>query len=179
MTQLRKLFAPLAGVATVVVILTLVAPRAARAVAAVFVQVTNTVTAPAVTQNVPNLASQIVTLTAQVDASSFTKVFLFYQVLPQGGTSGTSYVTPGGQSLVITSMEFAPTAGSGDVTLVLLDGFTINTYEQWNVSAGSITDLQYPTGIVLGPSVAPIIVPQHGSTTGAFNVYIHGYLTAN
>lgn len=79
MTLLRKLSAPLAGIAIVAVILTLVAPRAARAVAAVFVQVTNTVTAPAVTQNVPNLASQIVTLTAQVDASSFTKVFLFYQ----------------------------------------------------------------------------------------------------
>jgi hypothetical protein len=179
MTLLRKLSAPLAGAAIAAVMLTLVAPRAARAVAAVFVQVTNTVTAPAVTQNVPNLASQIVTLTAQVDASSFTKVFLFYQVLPQGGTSGTSYVTPGGQSLVITSIEFAPSAGSGDVTLVLLDGFTINTYEQWNVPAGSITDLQYPTGIVLGPGVAPIIVPQHGSTTGAFNVYVHGYLTAN
>jgi hypothetical protein len=90
MTLLRKLSAPLAGVAILAVILTLVAPRA---VAAVFVQVTNTVTAPAVTQNVPNLASQIVTLTAQVDASSFSKVFLFYQVLPQGGASGTSYVT--------------------------------------------------------------------------------------
>jgi hypothetical protein len=179
MTLLRKLSAPLAGVAITAVILTLVAPRAARAVAAVLVQVTNTVTAPAITQNVPNLASQIVTLTAQVDAGSFTKVFPFFQVLPQGGTSGTSYVTPVGQSLVITSIEFAPTAGSGNVTLVFLDGFTINTYEQWNVPAGSITDLQYPTGIALGPNVAPIIVPQGGSSTGAFFVYLHGYLTAN
>jgi hypothetical protein len=159
--------------------LTLLAPKALHAVVATLVEVANTSSNPAITQDVPHLASQIVTLAAQVDASSFTKVFLFYQVLPQGGTSGTSFVTPGGKSLVITSIEFAPTAGSGDVTLVLLDGFTINTYEQWNVSAGSITDLQYPTGIVLGSGVSPIIVPQHGSTTGAFNVYLHGYLTAN
>jgi hypothetical protein len=50
--------------------------------------------------------------------------------------------------------------GAVGSTLVLLDRFDIDIYEQWNVSAGSITDLQYATGLIPGPSVAPIIVPQ-------------------
>ena len=80
---------------------------------------------------------------------------------------------------MITSIEFAPTAGSGDLRLVLLNGFTISIYEEWSVPAGSVTNLQYPSGIVIGPSVAPILVPSSGSSTAAFNVYLHGYLTAN
>jgi hypothetical protein len=49
------------GVAAAALLLTLVVPRAVRAVAALLVQVNNTASAPAITQNVPNLASQIVT----------------------------------------------------------------------------------------------------------------------
>ena len=156
-----------------------IAPKAAHAIVATVVQVANTSASPAITQGVPNLASQSVTLSASVSADSFTKVFLFYQLSPQGGTTGSSYVTPSTQSLVITSIEFAPAGGSGSLNLVLLNGFNIETYEQWNVSAGPITDLQYPAGFVLGPNVAPILVPGGGSTTASFNVYLHGYLTAN
>src|SRR5580698_3773791 len=146
----------LSAAAAVTVVLALATPRAAHAIAATLVQVTNTVAAPAITQDVPNLASQIVTLTAHIDAGSFTKVFLFYQVSPQGVTAANSYVTPGGQNLVVTSIEFAPSAGSGTVSVYFMYGFTLGTYEQWLVPAGSITDLRIPPGIVLGPNVAPI-----------------------
>jgi hypothetical protein len=156
-----------------------IAPKAAHAIVATVVQVANTTANPAITQGVPNLASQIVTLTASVGADSFTKVAPFYQVPPQGGSSGTVYVTPSTQSLVITSIEFAPTDGSGNLNLQFLNGFSAETYEQWKISADSITNLQYPTGIVIGPNVASVLVPFSGSTTASFNVYLHGYLTGN
>jgi hypothetical protein len=179
MTIVKRFIMGVGGIAILATLLQLAAPRAVHAIVATLVQVTNTAAAPAITQNVPNLASQIVTLTATVNADSFTEVFGFYQLSPQAALSTTGYRTPTTQSLVITSIEFSPTAGSGTLDLVLLDGFTLDTYEQWKVPAGSITDLQYPSGIVIGPNVDPIIVPSASSTTAAFNVYLHGYLTSN
>lgn len=155
------------------------APKVAHGLAAAMVQVVNTVASPAITQETNRQAAQILTLSTSVSAGSFSEVFLFNQLSPQAGTTGGSYTTPSGQNFVITSIEFAPTAGSGDLRLVLLNGFNINTYEEWSVPAGSVTNLQYPSGIVIGPSVAPILVPSSGSSTAAFNVYLHGYLTAN
>ncbi len=156
-----------------------IAPKAAHGLVATLVQVANTTANPAITQGVPNLASQIVTLSGSVSADSFTKVAPFYQLSPQGGSSGTVYSTPSGQNLVITSIEFAPIGGSGTLNLQFMDGYNIETYEQWNIPSDSITNLQYPTGIVIGPNVAPILVPYSGSTTASFNVYLHGYLTSN
>jgi hypothetical protein len=156
-----------------------IAPRAAHGIAAAMVQVVNTAASPAITQDAARQAAQIVTLSGAVDANSFSRVFLFNQLSPQGGTTGPAYVTPSGQNLVITSIEFAPSAGNGSLNMVLLNGFNINTYERWNITAGSVTNLQYPTGLVIGPNASPIIVPDSGSTTAAFNVYLHGYLTAN
>jgi hypothetical protein len=156
-----------------------IAPKAAHGLAAAMVQVVNTAASPVIAQDTARQAAQIVTLSSVVDANSFSRVFLFNQLSPQGGTIGPAYVTPSGQNLVITSIEFAPTAGSGDLRLVLLNGFSINTYEEWSIPAGSVTDLQYPSGLVIGSGASPIIVPQSGSTTAAFNVYLHGYLTAN
>jgi hypothetical protein len=179
MSMVRKALSALGAIFLAALLIAALAPKAAHAIVATLVQVANTSANPAITQGVPNLASQIVTLTASIDADSFTKVAPFYQVSPQGGSSGTVYVTPSTQSLVITSIEFAPAGGSGNLNLDFLNGFSLETYEQWNVSAGSITNLQYPTGLVLGPNVAPILVPNSGSTTASFNVYLHGYLTAN
>jgi hypothetical protein len=175
----KRLLTGLGGVMIAAMLATLLAPKSVHAVVATLVQVANTAVAPAITQNVPTLASQIVTLSATVNADSFTKVSPFYQISPQANAGGSAYITPTGQSLVITSIEFSPSAGGGTLNLQFLDGFDLDTYEQWKVTADSITNLQYPTGIVIGPNVAPIVVPSGGSTTAAFNVYLHGYLTSN
>ena len=155
-----------------------IAPRAAHGVVAAMVQVVNTAASPVIAQDTARQAAQIVTLSSVVDANSFSRVFLFNQVSPQGGTTGPAYVVPSGQNLVLTSIEFAPSAGSGSLKMVLLNGFS-DDYERWNIPAGSVTDLQYPTGLVIGSGASPIIVPDSGSTTAAFNVYLHGYLTSN
>ena len=118
-----------------------IAPKAAHGIVAAMVQVANTVANPAITQETSRQAAQIVTLSTSVSAGSFSEVFLLNQLSPQGGTTGPSYVVPPGQNLVITSIEFAPSAGSGSLVLVFLNGFTINTYEQWKIPADSVTNL--------------------------------------
>jgi hypothetical protein len=180
MMIVKRLLMGVGGIAVLAALLQLAAPKAVHALVATLVQVTNTAATPAITQSVPTLASQIVTLEASISADTFTKSNGFYQISPQGALSSTLFQTPSTtQSFVITSIEFSPTAGSGTLDLVFVDGYTLNIYEQWKIPAGSVTNLEYPSGLVLGPNVAPIIASQGGSTSAAMNVYLHGYMTSN
>jgi hypothetical protein len=167
------------ALALAAMLLNLLAPKAAHAIVATAVQVVNTTADPAIAQDTSKQASQLVTLTASVSANSFGTVFQFHQLYPQGGSSISSYIVPATQSLVITSIEFAPTAGSGTLNLQLWEGFSLNIYERWKVAADTITELQYPSGIVLGHGTDPIVLSTSSSTTAAFEVYLHGYLTTN
>jgi hypothetical protein len=179
MKYVKRMLMVAGGMALAGILGVAIVPKATHGLAAAMVQVVNTAASPVIAQDTARQAAQIVTLSGQVVANSFSRVFLFNQLSPQGGTTGPSYVVPSGQNLVITSIEFAPSAGSGSLKMVLLNGFNIETYEEWDIPAGAITALQYPTGLVIGSGASPIIVPNSGSTTAAFNVYLHGYLTAN
>jgi len=183
MRVLRQSLIGIAAVAAVAV-LTLSLPRAAHAVVAALVQVSNTAAAPALTQNVPTFASQTVTLYTDTTPGDFTDITGFAQLTPQGGiVSGFNYVTPSNESLVITSIEFIPYTGTGKADLNLWNTSTspYQNYEGWrNMTAGSITNLQFPNGIVVGPNIAlGLGAGPLSSTTAGFFVYLHGYLTAN
>jgi hypothetical protein len=184
MRVLRQSLIGIAAVAAVAV-LTLSLPRAAHAVVAALVQVSNTAAAPALTQNVPTFASQTVTLYTNTTPGDFTDFAGFAQLTPQGGiVSGFNYVTPSNESLVITSIEFIPYTGTGTADLELYNTSAspyYQNYEGWRkMPAGSITNLQFPNGIVIGPNIAPgLSVGPLSSTTAGFFVYLHGYLTAN
>src|SRR5579863_4422906 len=80
-------------------VLILAAPRAAHAIAATLVQVTNTPANPAVTQSVGQQASQLVNLLAI--GSSGTQ---FSRVSP-GGLVTFGYTVPANQYLVITAVD--------------------------------------------------------------------------
>ncbi len=181
---LRKVIVPVLGLAVFALVLLLATPRAVHAVVAALVQVSNTAAAPALTQNVPTFASQTVTLYTDTTPGDFTDIIPFAQLTPQGGiVSGFNYVTPSNESLVVTSIEFVPYTGTGaaDLELWNTSATPYQNYEGWRkMPAASITNLQFPNGIVIGPNIAPGLgVGPLSSTTAGFFVYLHGYLTPN
>jgi len=167
------------GVSALAVVLTLFAPRAVHAAAAVLVQVANTVANPAVTQDSSRAASQIVHLTtsgkAQVNPGVMTQLHQFIT----GGTFGPPYVVPAGQNLVITSIEATTATIAGPNYLNLYDNTTLGQREFWYLPNAGTTQLQFPSGFVY-PAGTPVYVfiGGQGAVTPMF-VDIHGYLTAD
>jgi hypothetical protein len=174
------------GIAMLAALLQLAAPKAVHAITttitAMLVQVVNTAAAPAITENVPNLASQIVTLTATLSTSGgFASGGYFYQVSPSAEVSGTAFQVPESQNLVVNAIDFDPTTSTTHThDLALYNAVSFNVYEEWRPSDSSESEYRYPSGIVLGPGVVPFIRPASLTDSSfEFKVYIHGYLTAN
>lgn len=157
--------------------LTLVAPRAAHAVVAALVQVANTIENPAVTQDTSRAASQIVHLTTNGKALVTPATFTQLRQYITGGTFGPPYVVPSGQNLVITSIEVSVITAS-DSYLNLYDNETIGQREYWYFPNPGMTQLQFPSGLVL-PAGTPVYVYIGGSSPSPMVVDMHGYLTAN
>jgi hypothetical protein len=185
MNILKRIIMGVGGIAMLAVLLQLSAPKALHAittsVTATLVQVVNTAAAPAITENVPNLASQIVTLTATVSnvSGGFESGGNFYQVSPKADVSGTAFVVPQGQNLVVNAMDFDPTSTSTHThEFDLYDESSFNVYEEWRPSDSSESEYRYPSGIVLGPGVVPFI-RSNTESPFEFKVYLHGYLTAD
>jgi hypothetical protein len=184
MTVLKRVMMGMGGIATLAALLQVAAPKAVHAITATMVQVTNTASVPAITENVPNLASQIVTLTANISISGgFETGGYFYQVSPLGDQSGTIFLVPEGQSFVVNAIDFEPISPSTHAYLALVNPNTNGGfYEVWKPRPDAESEYQYPSGIVLGSGAAPFIGPvatTQGKVSAEFNVYIHGYLTAN
>jgi hypothetical protein len=151
-------------------VLILAAPRAARAIAATLVQVTNTPANPAITQGTEKQAAQLVDLFAQGSGG-------FYNVLPSGNyVSG--YTIPSNQYLAITGVDVTPPFCSGTVSVTLITSGTLEL-KTWYVAGGNTTHFDYPSGIVLAPGLTPTAAIQ--APSGCFGTFVqmHGYLTAN
>ena len=185
MRIMRKLLMGVGATALVALLLTLIAPKAAHAVVAAMVQVTNTAAAPAITQGVPNLSSQIITLgnTASLARCTSGSPCPFFELSPQGGALAgtTNYTTPATQSFVITSIDFSPIGGSGPLRVALENVSAHQSYEEYYVPDGLLTNLQNSSGLVIGPGVQLGMVTSvpSGPGTTFMNVYLHGYLTSN
>jgi hypothetical protein len=179
MTRLPK-FALSFGAATLAAgVLTVAVPQAAHAVAAALVQVTNTSASPAITQNVPTLAAQLVDLVNAATPSPGVAV-PFYSVSPAGNFN-LGYSIPGNESLVITAVDITPssctpTSYAGITSLAI----TVNGSERksWSVAGQAITHFAYPSGIVLAAGSTPAIVNPGGGPCTVL-VELYGYLTAN
>src|ERR1700678_3689789 len=89
-------------------ILTLIAPKAAHAIAATLVQVTNTTANPVINQDTSQQASEIVNLQC---VASDTGSVPCYVNSAQGSIN--PYVVPSGATLAITSVTVTPGGGSG------------------------------------------------------------------
>ena len=181
MKFLKRLLTATGAVALLAILLTLAAPKQAHAVVTTWVTVVNAIGNPVVTQDTPHMASQLVTLVAPVSQSSQGQTGLyFYQIDGYANVSTTLYQVPPAQNLVITSVEFDP-LNLADAPVYF--GLTLigqNDYQDWKVTSDNSTSFQYPSGIVLGATVTPSIAIRFPYPPSAsFNVYLHGYLTAN
>ena len=180
MKFLKRLLAASGALALLAILLTVAAPKQAHAVVTTWVTVVNAIGNPVVTQDTPHIASQLVTLVAQVGPAQEAVPGYFHQIDPFANISAAIYQAPPTQNLVIMSVEFDPVAlADAPVYLGLLFP-TVAYYQTWKVTSDSSTSFQYPSGIVLGASVTPsiaVMAPYPPSLS--FNVYLHGYLAAN
>jgi hypothetical protein len=150
------------------------APKAAHAIAATLVQVTNTASNPAIAQSPNSQAAQLIQLTSNYTTpGNFNYLFTD----PLSGHPGQQpYTVPGSQNLVITSIDITPDLNCGSPTSVTLGGVSTRT---WVVASQAMTHLPYPSGIVVGPGISlSVFVPQVGQAC-AVTVDLNGYLTAN
>jgi len=167
-----------AGVLTLGVLI-LAAPRAAHALAATLVQVTNTSANPAVTQNVPSQASQLVSLYSSaglLDKIGSSNYFAFVLI----GTFD-QYTVPPNQSLVITDIDTYPDGCTGSEVFQLnvnasLPGSVGQNLVNLNLQGPVTPHLQYRSGIVFPPGSVPGMQVAGCQQTA---VYLHGYLTSN
>jgi hypothetical protein len=184
MNWFRTPMKAVAGTAGVLFVLLLAAPRAAHAVAAALVQVANTTASPAVTQDVSKMASQLVELTAPIDAFPNGGIPVeLSRIDPATGQIGaSSFVVPPGQNFVITGVDDLQFFDF--VSIVLYDNFTstANYREIWGLtgnSSNAITaSLRFPGIVVVsGHRLSMFITSPAAGNLNYLRLY--GYLTAN
>lgn len=153
--------------------LTAAAPRAAHAIAATLVQVTNTAANPVITQSVNTQASQLVELVTPFGADIFpSSIPVKLQLISASGSS--PYTIPAGQHLVITQMDI--TLLNGKAALGLYAGDLQAAYA--SVTAIGTQQFHYPTGIPVA-SGQQVSVVYYTGVTGDVSLNVYGYLTAN
>jgi hypothetical protein len=164
-------------------ILALLAPKAAHAIVATAVQVTNTSANPAITQSTRSQAAQLV----QLDTISKPGLAaVFSNVGP--AQNGSVYFVPAGQSLVVTAVDITPSLGCTTASTFALSGNNNNqpsTNMLWTLSAPTTGHFEYPSGIVFGSGAEPLILfaSSLSTTNSCFangaTVNLLGYLTSN
>jgi hypothetical protein len=178
MIRIPKSVVSFGAVALVACGLTLAIPRAARAVAAALVQVTNTVT----TQDTSRQASQLVHLNVELSSDQFEK---FSLVTASGPIA--NYSVPTTASLVITSVDITPStlsAGLGS-TIHLFGGepsvMLFAFPGQPNLAQLATVHYSYPSGLVIGPAFTPSVqmLANNGASGNDVFVDLFGYLTSN
>jgi len=157
------------------------APHAAKAVTAALVQVANTVSAPAVTQSVSELASQQVMLRLPFGASLSPgdPTTPMNQVIPNTGTSASPYIVPAGQNLILTSLT-VNAYQTGGASIVVLGGAGINPFYTVYVGQKGSETVNFRNGLVF-PAGSAVYISNSAnvSGTGFADVVAGGYLTAN
>jgi hypothetical protein len=181
MNFLRKSAFSSAGVAAAVLLLALITPRAARASSATLVHALRSAGAPVTAQAVSVPVSKFVTLTATTVVGA---TVTFHEVSPSGSANSLlEYGVPADQNLVITSVEISPIQNGATSTPahVFLAGPSssffplVNVgYGYWLVSNQVMTELQYPTGFVIGAGVFLKMSAEMNCV-----VTLHGYLSPN
>ncbi len=179
MIQLPKSVLSLAAGAVALGMLTLTAPKAAHALAATLVQITNTTADPAITQSTNMQASQLVELQlpggATLEPGSGPTAMR--QVSMPAGQSASDYHVPQGQNLVITGVDVNVYDAGGNVQIYIPSN--AGSYSVSNAYLPNIgfQQIKYSSGLV-APS-GSLVSSAFYSTAGAADVIIHGYLTAN
>jgi hypothetical protein len=175
MIRLSKSVISFGAVALVACVATLAVPRAAAAVAAKLVQVTNTAANPAITQSARNLASQLVHLTSSPPPQGVTTFVNAFS------NQNVAYYVPAGQSLVVTAVDITPPPGctSQPSPFELIDSGGLPTLIG-RCPPLNTGHFECPSGIVFAAGSRPEILFGAGTCTNgaAALVNLFGYLTS-
>jgi hypothetical protein len=197
MFRLSKSTLSWAGVAVAAILFTLAVPRAAHAVAAALVQVTNTASSPVISQDIGNQAAQIVQIECGVVPGSgitdpgHENLFgcVGVPALGVGSVPQSSvYTVPAGETLVVTSVDIlsGALAGTPCMSPAFPQLFTstpndvLSARKSWIVPGGAGTaHYVYPSGILI-PGGETILGIVNFATVSNCTITIdmHGYLTA-
>ncbi len=178
MFRVPKSVLSLAAGALALGILILTAPRAAHAITAILVQVTNTSANPAITQSAPTQASHLVTLKSTITEIGATGYY-YLNPLVNGSVTNSTYTVPANQSLVITDIDITPLCNSGEIAFFLSSnpsGGESTTLVYLQLPTPFSSHLEYRSGLVLPTGTVPGI-QLAGCPLGGITIY--GYLTAN
>lgn len=185
MKVLKSLLMGTGSLALAALVFALVAPKAAHAVAAAAVLVTNTITNPAMTQDVSKMATQIVTISCTASPGStlfgLTCSYISPSLVgaPSPGPSG-GYIVPANQYLVVTSID-TETGINGNVSISLVNdrvgGVEGNAGFYEVIVAPGSGQVQLSSGIVVAPGAELFAFPIVNMFVGT--VTLHGYLTSN
>jgi hypothetical protein len=165
-----KTLISIGAVATAALVFALVSPRTVHAFSEELVLIANLPNRPAIVEEVPHLASHLVTLAGTVTSSSVGDPFV--QLGPEGTPSANIYVVPAGLSFVITSVDVSP--NSSESIWVNIQSYTGGFYGGWTVPGTFSTEFQYPSGIVVASGVTLAVF---GAGKPGSVVTLHGYLT--
>jgi hypothetical protein len=183
------------GVAVAAILITLAVPRAAHAVAAALVQVTNTASSPVISQGIGNQAAQIVEIECGYNLGAGNiNPFGCAAVPPNGFTSflppGSKYTVPEGETLVVTAVDIFSGAAAGTPCMsyafpqvILEEPIGPSTIEDvprksWIVPSGAGTaHYVYPSGILF-PAGGVVYFVSNSVSACTVTIDMHGYLTA-
>ncbi len=180
MIQLPKSVLSLAAGALALGTLLLTNPKAAHALAATFVQVTNTSANPATAEDISKMASQNVLLVTYLNIPMAPGGGAFLsQRFPDDTVSTSQFVVPAGQSLVVTTIDVfpgSPLVGTTDRVAIGNDSTSLR--EKFTVSNEYSTQLQFPSGFVFAAGNS-VEATNYAESVGPIIVTVHGYLTTN
>jgi hypothetical protein len=178
-------------IAAAVGILMLGVPRAAHAVAAALVQVTNTASNPVIAQGIGNQAAQIV----QIECGYTPGTSILQACFPMPATgiepvpTPVGYTVPVGQTLVVTAVDILSGSEAGSpcmssslpfvFTNVSVSGSSVPVNRNyWIVPSGAGTvHYVYPSGILFSPGTV-IESVANGTSACTLTLDMYGYLTA-
>ncbi len=154
------------------------APRAAHAIAATLVQVTNTASNPVVAQSPNTQAAQLVELQTHNGVTIPAHDNYPFTQVTTTGEAGVSFVAPPGQYLVITGMDVNTYSPQTSIYLQATTNVVSNPLQlmsEADLQSVGFQQIRYPSGIVY-PSGTYVYV---GAGANQAKVTVYGYLTNN
>jgi hypothetical protein len=180
MTHLQRTALSIGALALSAGALTLLTPRAAHAVAAALVQVTNTVSNPAIVQGTDKQAAQQVDVACAVASPGVPNNCT--SETPEAGFTA-NYVVPANETLVVTAVDMQPytnlapsTCSAGTGISLLVTGNVVR--KSWYVFGTGTVHYAYPSGFLVGPGEALSLLVNPASACPAA-LELFGYLTSN
>jgi hypothetical protein len=183
MQVLRKVGIAFGALLTLALIAAVSAPRAAHAVANIFVQVVNTASNPVMTNNVATLPSREVTLElVQTDPPTWSRI------LPDGSAAAGLFTVPAGQAFVLTDYSWVINSAAPNTT------YTIALVNQNNFGVDMQGGVADASGLAFGsthlnPGIAfteagdehfvEVGLGSQNPPLVLHDMVLHGYLTPN